>query len=286
MKNLVLILVAIGALLLLSAAFTVAEPEYAVKFRLGKIVRTDFEPGLHFKVPIINNVRKFDRRLLTLDADPERFLTSEKKDVVVDSFVKWRIADVARYYTATGGDEQMAANRLSQILRDGLRGEFAKRTLLEVVSGQREDIMRALTVSASNIAANLGVDIVDVRIKRINLPDEVSGSVYNRMRTERLRVANELRSQGREAAERIRADADRQVQVLLANAQRDAEEVRGEGDAVAADLYAQAYNRNQEFYAFYRSLQAYRDTFRSEEDVLVMDPESEFFDYFKTQGGQ
>lgn len=286
MKNIVLILVAIGALLLLSAAFTVAEPEYAVKFRLGKIVRTDFEPGLHFKVPIINNVRKFDRRLLTLDADPERFLTSEKKDVVVDSFVKWRIADVARYYTATGGDEQMAANRLSQILRDGLRGEFAKRTLLEVVSGQREDIMRALTVSASNIAANLGVDIVDVRIKRINLPDEVSGSVYNRMRTERLRVANELRSQGREAAERIRADADRQVQVLLANAQRDAEEVRGEGDAVAADLYAQAYNRNQEFYAFYRSLQAYRDTFRSEEDVLVMDPESEFFDYFKTQGGQ
>ena len=281
MKNLLLVLVAIGALLLASSAFTVAEPEYAIKFRLGKIVRTDFEPGLHFKLPIINNVRKFDRRILTLDAEPERFLTSEKKDVIVDSFVKWRIADVARFYTATGGDEAIAANRLSQILRDGLRGEFAKRTLREVVSGEREDIMNALTVSASSIAANLGVDIVDVRIKRIDLPDEVSGSVYNRMRTERLRVANELRSQGREAAERIRADADRQVQVLLANAQRDAEEVRGEGDAVAADLYAKAYSKNTEFYAFFRSMQAYRDAFRTEDDVLVLDPESEFFGYFK-----
>lgn len=278
-----LILVALAALVFYGATFVVSETEYAAKFRLGRIVSTDFPPGLHFKLPIVNNVRKFDRRILTLDAQPERFITFEKKDVIVDSFVKWRIQNVRDFYAATSGDLARARARLGAIIADGLRTEFAKRTLKQVVSTEREEIMASLAVSASQTAQSLGIEIVDVRIKRIDLPSEVSSSVFQRMRAERTEVANQLRAEGSEAAERIRASADRAVQVLLAEAQRDAERTRGEGDAQAAARYAQAYERDPEFYAFYRSLQAYRHTFRGDRDIMILDPDSDFFRYFREQ---
>lgn len=271
------------ALLVLGAfsIYTVDEREKAILFRLGEIVRTDMEPGIHFKFPIIYNVRKFDGRILTLDEAPERFLTSEQKNVMVDSFVKWRIDNVGRFYQRTGGDERTAALRLSQILKDGLRSEFAKRTVQEVVSGERAQIMDILTQNANRLMGELGMSVVDVRIQQIDLPAEVSDSVYRRMEAERERVARDFRSRGAEAAERIRADADRQRTVILAEAYRDAEMTRGEGDARAAEIYAAAYNKDPEFYAFYRSLRAYRDTFRDRSDVLLMQPDSEFFRYFK-----
>lgn len=271
------------ALLVLGAfsIYTVDERQKAILFRLGEIVRTDLEPGIHFKLPLIYNVGKFDARILTLDEAPERFLTSEKKNVMVDSFVKWRIDDVGRFYQRTGGDERTAAMRLSQILKDGLRSEFAKRTVQEVVSGDRAQIMDILTENANRQVSELGISVVDVRIQQIELPAEVSGSVYRRMEAERARVARDFRSRGAEAAERIRADADRQRTVILAEAYRDAEVIRGEGDARATDIYAKAYSRDPEFYAFYRSLRAYRDTFRDRSDVMLMQPDSEFFRYFK-----
>ncbi|MDD3448724.1 MAG: protease modulator HflC [Gammaproteobacteria bacterium] len=271
------------ALLVLGAfsIYTVDERQKAILFRLGEIVRTDLEPGIHFKFPLIYNVGKFDARILTLDEAPERFLTSEKKNVMVDSFVKWRIDDVGRFYQRTGGDERTAAMRLSQILKDGLRSEFAKRTVQEVVSGDRAQIMDILTENANRQVSELGISVVDVRIQQIELPAEVSGSVYRRMEAERARVARDFRSRGAEAAERIRADADRQRTVILAEAYRDAEGIRGEGDARATDIYAKAYSRDPEFYAFYRSLRAYRDTFRDRSDVMLMQPDSEFFRYFK-----
>ncbi|RCX26140.1 protease modulator HflC [Thioalbus denitrificans] len=271
------------ALLVLGAfsIYTVDERQKAILFRLGEIVRTDLEPGIHFKFPLIYNVGKFDGRILTLDEAPERFLTSEKKNVMVDSFVKWRIDDVGRFYQRTGGDERTAAMRLSQILKDGLRSEFAKRTVQEVVSGDRAQIMDILTENANRQVSELGISVVDVRIQQIELPAEVSGSVYRRMEAERARVARDFRSRGAEAAERIRADADRQRTVILAEAYRDAEVIRGEGDARATDIYAKAYTRDPEFYAFYRSLRAYRDTFRDRSDVILMQPDSEFFRYFK-----
>ncbi|MEM1091018.1 MAG: protease modulator HflC [Pseudomonadota bacterium] len=284
MKGLGIIVGALVAILLYLSAFTVSEVEYAAKFRLGEVVRTDFEPGLHWQLPIVNNVRKFDRRILTLDAQPERFITSEKKDVIVDSFVKWRISDVRDFYTATGGGDLVRARqRLSQIIADGLRAEFAKRTLQEVISTEREEIMQSLVVRASGVASSLGIEIVDVRVKRIDLPDQVSSSVFSRMRAERKEVANELRSEGNEEAEKIAAGADRERTVLLAESQRDAERIRGEGDAQAANLYAQAYERDREFYSFYRSLQAYRQTFGNGGDVMMLDSTSEFFDYFGQQ---
>ncbi|MEM9531987.1 MAG: protease modulator HflC [Pseudomonadota bacterium] len=284
MKGIFLVLAGLLAILLYLSAFTVSEVEYAAKFRLGEVVKTDFEPGLHWQVPIVNNVRKFDRRILSLDAQPERFITSEKKDVIVDSFVKWRIADVRNFYAATsGGDEVRARQRLAQIIADGLRAEFAKRTLQEVISTEREEIMTSLVIRASDVASSLGIEIVDVRIKRIDLPDQVSSSVFNRMRAERKEVANQLRSEGNEEANKIAANADRRVTVLLAEADREAAQVRGEGDAQAADLYATAYDQNREFYAFYRSLQAYRQTFGNGGDVMLLDSSSEFFDYFDQQ---
>jgi membrane protease subunit HflC len=276
------VLIALGLLVLSLSAFTVAEYEFAAKFRLGKIVTTDFEPGLHWQIPIVNNVRKFDRRILTLDAPPQRFITSEKKDVIVDSFVKFRISDVREFYRATSGDLQQARSRLSQIIADGLRTEFAKRTLRAVVSTEREEIMTTLNTRANEVADSLGIEIVDVRIKRIDLPEEVGSSVFSRMRAERTEVANELRAQGREQAEIIEATAEREVRVLVAEAQRDAELIRGEGDARAAEMYAEAYNKNPEFYAFHRSLQAYRASFRNH-DVMLLDSKSEFFDYFSGQ---
>ena len=275
-----LIILAIVLVVLLMSVFTVSETEYAAKFQLGRIVTTDYEPGLHFKLPFVNNVRKFERRILTLDAGAERFITFEKKDVIVDSFVKWRIANVRDFYSATGGDETRARSRLSQIIADGLRTEFAKRTLKEVVSTEREEIMASLAVSANQTASALGIEVIDVRIKRIDLPEEVGSSVYRRMRAERAEVANELRSEGLELAEKIRASADREVRVLMAEAQGDAERIRGEGDARATELYAEAYERDPEFYSFFRSLQAYRTTFQGGRDLMLLDSDSEFFEYF------
>lgn len=284
-KSLGLIGIALVALLVYFSTFIVTEWQKAILFQLGEVVRADYQPGLHFKFPFINNVRKYDARILTLDVDPERFLTAEKKNVIVDSFIKWRINDVTRYYTAVLGDERQAQQRLSQIVKNGMRGEFGNRTINDVISGERDQIMSDLTVNANNQAKEIGIEIVDVRIKRIDLPDEVSDSVYRRMRAERERVAKDFRSRGFEAAERIRADADRQYQVVRAEAYRDAEQVRGEGDAKAADIYAQAYGRDAEFYAFYRSLNAYRNTFKGTQDLLVLEPDSEFFQYFSGAKG-
>ncbi len=276
---------AVAAVVILGslAVFTVDETQTAIRFRLGEIVEANYDPGLHFKVPFINNVRKYDARVQSLDTDPERFLTAEKKNVIVDSFVIWRIADVGRFYTAVAGDPNRANLRLDQIIKDGLRSEFSKRTLQEVVSGDRKQIMEILSTIASREAKQLGIDVLDVRIKRINLPDEVSSSVFRRMRAERERVARDFRSRGAEAAERIRADADRQSTVILAEAYRDAERTRGEGDARAAEIYAKAYGRNPDFFGFYRSLNAYRGAFSSKDDILVLQPESPFFRYFRGQ---
>jgi membrane protease subunit HflC len=272
------------ALLLVALAgfslFTVAEWEKAIMFRLGEIRESDFTPGLHVKIPFINNVRKFDSRLLTQDVEPERFLTVEKKNVIVDSFVMWRIADVTRYYKAVAGDERNARLRIEQVIKDGMRGEFSKRTINEVVSGERDLIMEELTKAANRQAQQIGIEIADVRIKRIDLPAEVSNSVYRRMQAERSRVAKEFRSRGFEEAEKIRANADRQRQVLIADAYREAEQIRGEGDAKAAEIYADAYSKDAEFYAFTRSLKAYQETFRGGSDMLLLEPDSEFFDYF------
>lgn len=279
----VIIGVALAALVVIAsfALFTVDEREKAVMFRLGEIVKTDFNPGLHWQTPFVNNVRKFDARIQTLDAEPERYLTSEKKNVIVDSFVKWRIKDVANYYTATGGDALRANLRLSQIIKDGLRGEFAKRTIQEAISGERAEIMDIITEAGNKEAQAFGIEIVDVRIKRVDFPQDISDSVYSRMRAERQRVAKDLRSRGAEAAEKIRAEADRQVTVIKADAYRDAEKLRGEGDAAATEIYAKAYGKDLEFYSLYRSLNAYKTTFADKSDMLVIEPDTEFFKYFK-----
>ncbi len=273
----IFVLIAVGWL----SIFTVDERQRAIKFRLGSIERSDYKPGLHFQIPFINNVGKFDARVLTLDSEPERFLTSEKKDVIVDSYVKWRINDVEKYYKATGGDERRTALLLFQKINDGLRSEFGKRTILEVVSGERGAIMDIVTQNANRQATELGVSILDVRIQRIDLPEEVSSSVYQRMRAERERVARDFRSRGAEAAERIRADADRERTVILAEAYRDAEGIRGEGDAKAADTYAKSFGKNQEFYQLTRSLKAYKKSMGKSGDLLLLEPDSDFFRYFK-----
>lgn len=280
------ILVIIAALVLAAMSlFTVKEYERAILFRFGEILRTDYDPGLHFKVPIINNVRKYDGRVMTMDADTERFLTAEMKNLNVDAFVKWQIRDVGQYYMTMGGDETRARDRLSQIIKDGLRAEFGKRTVQEVVSGDRAAMMAVLQVNADNQARDFGITIVDVRLKRVDLPEDVSISVYRRMEAERVRVATDLRARGEEAAERIRADADRQRTIILAEAYRESEELRGAGDAGAAEIYANAFSRDAEFYSFYRSLNAYRSTFRDRSDLMVLEPDSDFFKYFRDPRG-
>jgi len=278
------ILVALGAVLIIGmmSVFTVSETEKAIKFRLGEIVKNDYEPGLHFKWPFINNVKKFDKRIQTMSAKPERFLTAEKKNVIVDSFVKWRIGDVTTFYTVVAGDIDQANLRLDQIVKDAFRGEFGKRNIKQLVSTDRQAIREILIKNAKPLAADLGMEIIDVQVMRIDLPDEVSSSVFRRMEAERERVAREFRSQGAEAAERIRADADRQRVVTMANAFRDAEMLRGEGDAKAAEIYAKAYGADAEFFTFYRSLNAYKKTFTSS-SMMVLDPDSDFFRYFKQQ---
>lgn len=287
MKNIgtILIVFIVGLLLLSLVVFTVDQRQNAIVFQLGEIVAVKTKPGLYFKIPLMQNVRYFDTRVLTIDAaEPELFITSEKKNVLVDSFVKWRIIDVKQYYVSVGGDETRAQTRLLQTVNDGLRGEFGKRTIHDVVSGEREKIMEILRQKADFDGRKIGAQVLDVRIKRVDLPDAVSESVYRRMDAERKRVANELRSTGSAEAEKIRADADRQREVILAEAYRDAERTKGEGDAKSASTYAAAYSQNPEFYAFYRSLEAYRQSFKSRNDVLVLEPNSEFFKYLKTPG--
>lgn len=273
----VVLLVLIG----FNSLFVVREGETALVLQFGRIVRTGDQPGLHAKLPFVQQVMTFDNRILTLEAPPERYFTSEKKSVNVDFYVKWRIADNAAYYRATAGDELQAAARLTPLVKDALRFEFNGRTLQELVSAGRKDITERVRKQTDQAASkNLGITVVDVRIKRIDLPDEVSESVYKRMRAERAQLANELRFTGQQAAETIKADADRQAQVIKAEADRDAAKVRGEGDAQAAAIYAQAYGQDPEFFAFYRSLAAYRKSFQDGKGVLVLRPDSEFLKYF------
>jgi len=270
----------------LNSLFVVKETEYAIKFRLGEVVRADFEPGLHFKMPFINNVVKLERRMITLDMQPEQMNTAEQKFVEVDYYVKWQIADPRQFYISTqGGDMMFTRSRLGQLIRNDLRDEFAQRTLSEVVSEQRRTMMERLVARADDRFQDFGIDVIDVRIKRIELTEQVLNSVFDRMETQRTEFANELRSLGRESAERIRSDADRQVRVLLADAERDGQRIRGTGDAQAIEIYANAYNRDREFYSFYRSLDAYEKSFGTENDILLLDTSSEFFRFFEQQGG-
>ncbi|KVW97223.1 protease modulator HflC [Thiobacillus denitrificans] len=291
-KYLGFILIALIALLVVLSAstFTVDQRQNALVFQLGEVVSVKTKPGLYFKLPLVQNVRYFDTRILTMEAtDPERFITSEKKNVLVDSFIKWRVIDARQFYVSVGGDERRAQIRLNQTVNDGLRAEFGRRTINTVVSGSREEIMSIIRAKADQDARAIGVQVVDVRIKRVDLPEAVSENVYRRMEAERKQVANELRSTGAAEAEKIRADADKQKDVIVAEAYRDAQGVKGEGDAKAASVYAAAYGKNAEFYAFYRSMQAYRESFASKSDVMVLDPSADFFKYMKNPraaGGQ
>lgn len=280
----------IGLVILLgvisNAVYVVNERERAVLLKFGEVVDTDIQPGLHLKIPVVNDVRRFEARLITLDSDAQRYLTAEKKALIVDSFVKWRVADAGRYYTATGGDEFTANSLLASRVDAGLRNKFGERTVYEVVSGQRDELMAEITAELDQIALEeLGIHVLDVRVKAIDLPPEVSSAVFTRMSSERERDARDLRARGRELAEGIEADADRQETVISANAYRQAQQIRGEGDAIAAEIYANAFNQNPEFYAFYRSIEAYRSSFAGKDDLLVIDPDSEFFRYLNNPLG-
>lgn len=265
--------------------FTVDQRQYALVFQLGEVKKVIAEPGLNFKMPMIQNVRYFEKRIITLDnAEPERFITSEKKNVLVDSYIKWRIVDPSLYYISVSGDEARARTRLNQTVNAGLREEFGKRTVHDVVSGERDKIMERMREKADIDARKIGIQIVDVRLKRVELPTEVSDAVYRRMEAERKRVANELRSEGSAEAEKIRADADRQREVIIADAYRDAQKIKGEGDAKATATYGQAFGQSPDFYAFYRSLEAYRGSFKNKTDILVVEPSSDFFKYMKSGG--
>lgn len=283
MNPMILIVIAVAIFIGAGSIFTVDQREKVIVFRLGEIVRTDLEPGLHFKFPFINNVKKYDGRIQTLDSRPERFLTSEKKNVIVDTFVKWKISNVDNFYRAVGGDPRQVDTRLNQFVKEGLRAAFSKQTIKETISIGRDKIRLGLVEDINLLGKGLGIDIIDVRIKRIDLPEEVSASVYKRMESERERVARDFRSRGKEAAERIKADADKQGEIILATAYKESQELRGKGDAQAAKTYASAYNKNKEFFAFYRSLDAYRKSMGSGNDLIVLEPTSDFFKYFKTQ---
>ena len=278
-----IILLAVGVVFANAALFVVPEQQTALLLRLGEIVDSDYVPGLHFKMPLIQEVVKFDKRIQTLDASPERFLTGEKKFVVVDSFAKWRIADVAQYFRSTRGNQRTTSRLLQARINSALRDEFGQRTIREVVSGERTEIMRKLAQTSNESASDLGVEVIDVRIKRIDFEEKISETIYERMRTERQRVASELRAQGAEEAEKIRANADRQRTEILADAYRQAELIRGEGDAESADTYAQAFQQDSDFYAFWRSLKAYRRVFQDGGSLMVLDPDAEFFRYFSAQ---
>ncbi len=275
-----LILAVVAVVVISLTTFTVRETERALVLAFGKIHRADYEPGLHFKNPIYS-VLKFDRRILTLDTRPERALTSEKKNVIVDSFVKWRIADTSEFYKKTGGDERRALTLLSQFVKKSVFDAFGKRTVQEVISGERTELMREVNLLAGRAAKELGIEIIDVRVKKVEFPSDVNDSVYRRMEKERATVAKTFRSEGEELAKGIRADAERQREEILAGAYSEAQQISGEGDAVAADVYARAYGQNPEFYTLYRSLNAYRQTFTGQNDLLILEPDSEFFRYFK-----
>ena len=283
MTSVVSILIAVILFVGSGSVYTVKESETAVVLRLGEIVKADVQPGLHFKMPFVNNVRFFDSRLQTLDSAPERFLTSEKKNLEVDSFVRWKVQDVAKFYTTMNGDFRLAGMRLGQIVKDGLRAEFGNRTVKEVISGERVEIAQKIKTATEGTAKSFGIEIEDVRIKRIDLAKDISESVYRRMEAERNRVAKDLRSKGAEAAEKIRADADRQRVVILADAYSQAEMIKGRGDATAAEIYANAYNADPEFYSFYHSINAYQKSFKDKADIMVVDPNSDFFKYFNNR---
>lgn len=285
-RSIILVLAVVLGILGLSSVFIVTETEYAIKFQLGRVVRADYEPGLHFKLPFVNNVRKYDRRLLTLDTNAEKMLTSEQKFVSVDSFLKWHIVDPRRFYTATQGNERVALSHLDSIVKDRIRNQIASRTLVEVVSEQRVTTMQDITRVANEAAQGLGIEVVDVRIKAIELPEDVRESVFRRMAADRQKEANLYRFEGREEAERIRASADREARVILAEAERDGQTIRGAGDALATEIYARSYGQDEEFFAFYRSLQAYGAAFGGGNDVMVLDPSSEFFDYFGSESAK
>jgi modulator of FtsH protease HflC len=278
---LVLASIAVGLLLVSQSVFVVKETDYAINLQLRELVRSDYEPGLHFKIPLVQTVEKFERRLLTRNYPSEQFLTSEGKILNVDFYVKWRIADVAQYYRATGGVEEVAAARLAEIVKDGLKGTIARRTIQQVVAAERSELIGDVQASAANGVKQLGIALIDVRVKRIDLPDDVSDSVFKRMEQDFARQAAQLRSEGEEQAIRIRAESDRQRTQILSEAARDAEKTRGEGDAKAAAIYAAAAGKNAEFFSFYRSLQAYRKTVGREGDVIVISPDSQFFKYLK-----
>jgi len=287
MSNILKLGLPIGLLVFyLFFTFTVSEREKALKLTFGEIVESEYTPGIYIKIPVYNTIKKFDDRILTIDARPSSFFTGEQKALIVDSYVKWRIQDVVEYYKSTAGNERIAGELLYQVINNGLRDEFGKRTIQEVVAGDRDDIMEIMKQQAATKAATLGIEVIDVRIKKIEYPPQVSESVYNRMRTGRERVARDIRSKGAEAAERIRADADRQRSVVLAEAYRDSEVVRGEGDATATDVYSKAFGKDREFYKFYRSVNAYAKNFSSESDVILLQPDSEYFKYFNQSSGK
>ncbi len=283
--NLLLVATVVIVILARMSVFTVDQRDYAVKFQFREIVQADYKAGLHFKVPFVQNVERYPKRIINLKPTAEKFLTGEKKNLIVDYFVMWRIIDPAQYYRAVRGDETLAVDRLSSIIKEGIKAAISQRTVQQVVSAERSELMEEMLKAARERTPEIGIQIVDVRVKRIELAEEVSESVYNRMRQERQRVASQLRAEGDEEYERIRADADRQRTVILSEAYRDAERIRGAGDARAAEIYAEAYSKDRDFYAFYRSMQAYRQSIGREQDVLVLQPDSEFFKYLQNQLG-
>lgn len=283
--NLLLIVAVLLVIVIRMSVFTVDQRDHAVKFRIGEILKSDYEPGLHFKIPLINNVRKYPKRILTYEHSEEKFLTGEKKNLIVDYFVTWRIVDPAQYYRAVAGDETLAKDRLSAIVKEGIKAAISQRTVQEVVSAERSELMAEMINQARERSPLLGIEVVDVRVKRIDLSEEVSDSVYQRMRQERQRVAAQLRAEGDEQYERIRAEADRQRTVILSEAYRDAERIRGAGDARAAEIYAAAFQQDAAFYSFYRSMQAYRESIGGDQDVLVLQPDSDFFQFLQKQVG-
>jgi len=274
------LLLIVGAVVSMST-FIVHEREIAIKFKLGEIVESDYEPGIYFQIPIINNILKFDSRILTMDTPSERFLTAEKKNVIVNSFAKWRIVDPKTFYTATAGDERQAIARMASIINNELKGQIASKNMREVISGERASIMQEVTDNAGVKIQDLGIELIDVRVKKVELPENVSNNVYRRMATERQTVAKEFRSRGEEQAKQIRANADRQREEILAEAYRKSEEIRGEGDATSAKTYADSYNQDKEFYSFYRSMKAYANSFGNNQDMILLSPDSDFFKYFK-----
>jgi|TARA_B110000879_G_C11177863_1_gene516982 membrane protease subunit HflC len=278
----ILVVIILLLVVLSLSTFTVDQREHALVFRLGEIVSIKQEPGLYLKAPLVDNVKFFDKRILTYDSsNPDRFITSEKKNVLVDSYIKWRIIDPAKYYVSVNGDERQAERRLNQTVNDGLRAEFGKRTILEVISGERSEIMDILRERADRDSRQIGVEILDVRLRRVDLPQEVSESVYQRMDAERKSVANQLRSEGFAESEKIRADAEKQRDIIITGAYKDAQKIKGQGDAKASRIYADAFSKNKEFYDFYRSLEAYRKSFSGKDDIMVLDASSDFFKYLR-----